>query len=280
MTDYKYRYPVVLTIAGSDSSGGAGIQADLKTISSLGVYGASAITAITAQNTQGVRGIQTVEPEIVKEQISAVFEDIKVDAIKLGMLHNRQAAQLVADSIDRYNPAHVVLDPVMISTSGSKLIDDEAIETIIRELFPRASLITPNTTEAGFLTGVAIHSLADMEPAARKLLSLGCKAVLIKGWHLEGEEKIDILYTTTHEPIKLTAETVHTANTHGTGCSLSSAIASFLALGNRLPEAVRLGKEYITLALEAGKDVRSGKGHGPVNHFFAPEPLVKIPLTE
>ncbi|MCD8193733.1 MAG: bifunctional hydroxymethylpyrimidine kinase/phosphomethylpyrimidine kinase [Tannerellaceae bacterium] len=280
MTDYKYRYPAVLTIAGSDSSGGAGIQADLKTISSLGVYGASAITAITAQNTLGVRGIQAVEPEIVKEQISAVLDDIQVDAIKLGMLHNRQAAQIVADAIDRYNPAHVVLDPVMISTSGSKLIDDEAIETIIRELFPRASLITPNTTEAGFLSGITINRLTDMEPAARKLLALGCKAVLIKGGHLEGEEKVDILYTTTHDPVKLSAQTVHTFNTHGTGCSLSSAIASFLAMGAGLPDAVRLGKEYITQALEAGKDIAVGKGHGPVNHFFHPLPLLRISLVD
>jgi len=170
-----FRYPVALTIAGSDSGGGAGIQADLKTFSALGVFGASAITSITAQNTQGVRGIQAISPEIVEGQIHAVFEDLTVDAVKIGMLHNREAARIVACSIDRFCPSKIILDPVMISTSGSKLIEDETIEVIVKELFHRVTLITPNIDEAAFLSGMPIRNEEEMEMAAQKLLALGCR---------------------------------------------------------------------------------------------------------
>ena len=244
-----FRYPVALTIAGSDSSGGAGIQADLKTFSALGVFGTSAITSITAQNTQGVRGIHAVSPEIVEGQIHAVFEDLTVDAVKIGMLHNWEAARIVACSIDHFCPSKIILDPVMISTSGSKLIEDETIEVIVKELFHRVTLITPN---------------------------MGCRAVLMKGGHLEGKEMADILFTHDEAPLRLAVPTIQTQNTHGTGCTLSSAIAAYMALGKELPDAVRAAKDYITAALHAGANVETGHGHGPLNHFFDPVPLIKI----
>jgi hydroxymethylpyrimidine/phosphomethylpyrimidine kinase len=255
---------VALTIAGSDSGGGAGIQADLKTFSALGVFGASAITSITAQNTQGVRGIQAISPEIVEGQIHAVFEDLTVDAVKIGMLHNR----IVACSIDRFCPSKIILDPVMISTSGSKLIEDETIEVIVKELFHRVTLITPNIDEAAFLSGMPIRNEEEMEMAAQKLLALGCRS--------EGKEMADILFTHDEAPLRLAVPTIQTQNTHGTGCTLSSAIAAYMALGKELPDAVRAAKDYITAALRAGADVKTGHGHGPLDHFFDPVPLIKI----
>ena len=192
-TDTFYRYPTALTIAGSDSGGGAGIQADIKTFSALGVYGASVITSITAQNTQGVRGIQAVSPEVLKGQLDAVFQDITIDAVKIGMLHNKTAAEIVVNAIDTYSPSRIILDPVMISTSGNKLLQDDAIDIIVRELFKRTSLVTPNIDEAEFLSGMKITSEKEMCLAAEKLLSLGCHAVLMKGGHLKGKEMTDIL---------------------------------------------------------------------------------------
>ena len=266
----------LLTIAGSDSSGGAGIQADLKTFSALGVFGTSAITSITAQNTQGVRGIHAVSPEIVEGQIHAVFEDLTVDAVKIGMLHNWEAARIVACSIDHFCPSKIILDPVMISTSGSKLIEDETIEVIVKELFHRVTLITPNIDEAAFLSGMQIRNEEEMEMAAQKLLVSGCRAVLMKGGHLEGKEMADILFTHDEAPLRLAVPTIQTQNTHGTGCTLSSAIAAYMALGKELPDAVRAAKDYITAALHAGANVETGHGHGPLNHFFDPVPLIKI----
>lgn len=275
-----YRYPVALTIAGSDSGGGAGIQADIKTFSALGVYGASVITSVTAQNTQGVRGIQAVSPEILKGQLDAVFEDITIDAVKIGMLHNKAAAEIVVSTIDTYSPTYIILDPVIISTSGNKLLQDDAIYIIVRELFKRATLVTPNIDEAEFLSGMKIRSENEMEQAANKLLALGCRAVLMKGGHLKGDQMIDILYVADMAPLRLSSETIDTVNGHGTGCTLSSAIAAYLALGDNLPEAVKSAKDYITRAIHAGKEVRTGRGHGPLNHFFAPVPLVKIEMSE
>lgn len=272
-----FRYPTALTIAGSDSSGGAGIQADLKTFSALGVFGASVITAITAQNTQGVRGIQAVSPEIVKEQLCAVWEDLTIDAVKIGMLHNRTTVRLVAEVLRRFSPPVVILDPVMISTSGSKLMEDEAINALVDELFPLATLLTPNANEAAFLTGIAIRTETDMERAARKLLDLGCQAVLMKGGHLPGDTMTDWLFTR-ETAQRFTAPAYSTPNTHGTGCTLSSAIAACMAQGNELQEAVRKAKDYVTSAIREGADVRTGKGHGPLNHLFHPVPLIKIPL--
>lgn len=275
-----YRYPVALTIAGSDSGGGAGIQADIKTFSALGVYGASVITSVTAQNTQGVRGIQAVSPEILKGQLDAVFEDITINAVKIGMLHNKAAAEIVVSTIDTYSPTYIILDPVIISTSGNKLLQDDAIYIIVRELFKRATLVTPNIDEAEFLSGMKIRSENEMEQAANKLLALGCRAVLMKGGHLKGDQMIDILYVADMAPLRLSSETIDTVNGHGTGCTLSSAIAAYLALGDNLPEAVKSAKNYITRAIHAGKEVRTGRGHGPLNHFFAPVPLVKIEMSE
>ncbi|WP_459190261.1 bifunctional hydroxymethylpyrimidine kinase/phosphomethylpyrimidine kinase [Parabacteroides sp. APC149_11_2_Y6] len=271
-----FRYPVALTIAGSDSGGGAGIQADIKTFSALGVYGTSAITSITAQNTQGVRGIQAIIPEILEGQIHAVFEDIIVDAVKIGMLHNKEAAQVVISAIDTFKPAKIVLDPVMISTSGSKLLEDDTIDIITRELFKRVTLVTPNIDEAAFLSGMTIRNEEEMETAAYRLMEMGCNALLMKGGHLGKEEMADILYIKDQAPIRFAVPAIDTFNSHGTGCTLSSAIAAYLALGKDLQEAVRMAKQYITTALSEGANVKTGHGHGPLNHFFAPVPLIKI----
>lgn len=274
----KYRYPVALTIAGSDSSGGAGIQADLKTFSATGVYGMSAITSITAQNTMGVRGIQPVAPEILKGQLEAVFEDSTIDAVKTGMLHNKKAVEIIAEVLDKFSSGYLVVDPVMISTSGSKLIEDDAVEAIIRLLFCRSTLITPNLSEAEFLTGLPVRNEEEMEKAGRKLLGTGCNAVLMKGGHLDSEEMTDILLSRDAPPVYYRSKRIDTMNTHGTGCTFSSAITACLALGESLPDAVKLAKEYITGAMHSGSDVHAGNGHGPVNHFFNPKPLRKINL--
>ncbi|MCC8172721.1 MAG: bifunctional hydroxymethylpyrimidine kinase/phosphomethylpyrimidine kinase [Parabacteroides sp.] len=274
----SFRYPVALTIAGSDSGGGAGIQADLKTFSALGVYGASVITAVTAQNTCTVNGIQAIEPAIVQKQLEAVFEDLQVDAVKTGMLHNTEAVLRIAEAIDRYRPPYLVVDPVMVSTSGCRLIENDTIETIKSRLFGRATLITPNIDEAELLSGLPVRNPAEMERAAARLLELGCRAVLMKGGHLAGKESTDMLFAAGNEPLYLHADTVRTGNSHGTGCTLSSAIAAYLALGLGLHQAVVSAKQYISEALRQGADVKTGNGHGPVNHFFAPSPLRKIPL--
>lgn len=267
------RYPTCLTIAGSDSGGGAGIQADLKTMSALGVYGMSAITAITVQNTLGVRAVYPIPAEIVGEQIEAVMEDIGADAIKIGMLHNTACVQRVVEAIDRFKPAHCVLDPVMISTSGHRMIEEEAIALIRSALFRRITLLTPNTDEVEFLTGIAIRRLDDMYRAGEALLSAGCRAVLMKGGHLRMQQMTDILIQRDTAPLLFTDSYVETGNTHGTGCTLSSAIASYLALGAELPDAVATAKQYITQAIAAGAEVTTGGGHGPVNHFVDPKPL-------
>jgi len=268
------RYPTVLTIAGSDSSGGAGIQADIKTISSLGVYACSAITAITAQNTLGVRSIQGIDPNILKDQIEAVFEDLTIDAVKTGMLYSRESIEVISECLKRFCPRFFVLDPVMISTSGSKLITDDAIEAITQLLFPVATVITPNIAEAEALTGVKISSPGNMQAAAEIMLQKGCNAVLIKGGHLSGSESVDMLFEKGKTGVEIRTPFIDTKNTHGTGCTLSAAIASYLALGKNLREAFALAKDYITHALYAGKDVEVGKGHGAVNHFFEPKKYI------
>lgn len=273
-----FRYPVALTIAGSDSGGGAGIQADLKTFSALGVYGASVITAVTAQNTREVRGIQAVEPGIVRQQLEAVFDDLQVDAVKTGMLHNTEAVHCVAEAMRRYRPPYLIVDPVMVSTSGCRLIENDTVEAIKSRLFGRATLITPNLDEAELLSGLPVRSIPQMEQAAGRLLELGCRAVLMKGGHLADKESTDILFISGEEPLYLRTDAVRTGNSHGTGCTLSSAIAAYLALGHDLRQAVTAAKEYISGALRQGADVKTGNGHGPVNHFFAPSPLRKIPL--
>lgn len=275
-TNTIFRYPTALTIAGSDSGGGAGIQADIKTFSALGVYATSVITAVTAQNTQGLHGIQAISPEIVQSQIEAVLDDIPVDAIKIGMLYNQEIVEVVSQMIDKYKPAHVVLDPVMISTSGTQLLEDRTIESIIRLLFSRVTLITPNIDEAAFLSDRPIHSEEDRQAAGCQLVAMGCHSVLLKGGHLKGNEMTDYLFSTDDSPLRFSSPSVHTQNTHGTGCTLSSAITAYLAQGRPLPEAIREAKRYITVALQSGADVKIGDGKGPLNHFFAPIPLTKI----
>lgn len=267
------RYPRLLTIAGSDSGGGAGIQADLKTFSALGCYGMSAITALTAQNTTGVRAIHAIPPQMLREQIDAVIEDIGVDAVKIGMLHAPDIVQVVADAIDRHQLGQVVLDPVMIATSGAVLIENEAVQALVQQLFHRVQLITPNLDEAGFLVGRTLKNEDDMEAAADQLLGLGALAVLIKGGHLSGDTVADLFVSRNAKKWWLRAPRIQSQNTHGTGCTLSSAIAAHLALGVPLEQAIEKSHAYIRQALLAGADVRTGAGSGPLNHHSAPVPM-------
>lgn len=270
---YQY-YPCVLTIAGSDCSGGAGIQADIKTISALGAYAASAITAVTVQNTCGVTDVHPVPAHIVAAQIETVMNDLHPDAIKIGMVNDADVVRAIARTIFRFRPRHVVFDPVMISSSGRKLMSDEAIETIRTELFPLCTLITPNIDEAAFLLQRPICSVGDMETAASQLLCYGSQAVLLKGGHLKDDLLTDVLQKKDPPHTYLySAPKVETRNTHGTGCTLSAAIASYLALGHPLEEAVRQAKDYVHQCLEAGKDIWAGHGHGSMNHLHHPVPM-------
>ena len=247
-----HQYPRLLTIAGSDSGGGAGIQADLKTFSALGCFGMTAITALTAQNTTGVRAIHGVPPDMLRDQIDAVVEDIGVDAVKIGMLHSPDIVRTVAEAIDRYNLPHVVLDPVMVATSGAVLIDNPAIAALVKELFSRAALVTPNLDEAALLVGRPLRTEADMEASAHELLAQGARAVLLKGGHLAGEVVCDLLLTQSGAPHWMRAPRIVTPNTHGTGCTLSSAIAAYLALGYTLINAVEAARTFVRGALAAG----------------------------
>ena len=266
-------YHTCLTIAGSDSSGGAGIQADLKTMSALGVYGATAITAITAQNTTGVTAIMPVSAEVVLAQIAAVATDIRPDAVKIGMLFSRPIVEAVAQGIEAHRLSRIVLDPVMISTSGSRLLRDDAISAMTERLFRLADLVTPNRFEAELLAAMKINNADDAATAARSILDRGARAVLIKGGHFDGASMTDYLFTATGYRQQFTSAKIDTRNTHGTGCTLSSAIAAHLAMGLGVPEAVVRAKGYLSAALAAGADVAIGSGHGPVNHFFNPEQL-------
>jgi hydroxymethylpyrimidine/phosphomethylpyrimidine kinase len=265
-----HQYPRVLSIAGSDSGGGAGIQADLKTFSALGCFGMTAITALTAQNTCGVRAIHGVPPEMLRDQIDAVLEDIGVDAVKVGMLHSPDIVRTVAQAIDRHHLARVVFDPVMVATSGAKLINDPAIAVLVAEMFPRVTLITPNLDEAGLLVGRALSSPQDMLQAAQELMTRGARAVLLKGGHLAGDLVMDLLLQTGCEPLWMQGPRIDTANTHGTGCTLSSAIAAHLGSGATLADAVQQARDFVRGALQAGATVKTGQGSGPLNHGFAP----------
>ena len=236
------RFKRVLSVAGSDSGGGAGIQADLKTIAACGCYGMTAITAVTVQNTQGVRGVYAVPADVVAGQIDAVLEDIGVDAVKLGMLPSEEIIAETARLIRKYGVRHVVMDPVMIATSGDRLVAESAVEAILRHIFPLAALVTPNIPEAEYLTGLA--------------------------GHLQGAELTEYLYTADGVEQRYRYERIDTPNTHGTGCTLSSAVASFLAQGHELPEAVRRAEDYVHGAIMAGREYRTGCGHGPVHHFY------------
>ena len=272
MTEHtlRFEYPRVLSIAGSDSGGGAGIQADLKTISALGCFGMTAITALTAQNTCGVRAIHGVPPQMLRDQIDAVIEDIGAHAVKIGMLHAPEIVRTVAEAIDRHALKNVVFDPVMVATSGAVLIEKAAMESLVRELFPRATVITPNLDEAGLLVNRTLSSPEDMERAALDLQAQGARAVLLKGGHLPGETVVDLLLTESSERCWMEAPRIHSPNTHGTGCTLSSATASHLALGASLVEAVLKARSYVRSALLAGASVCTGHGSGPLNHGHSP----------
>ncbi|MFT6591407.1 MAG: hydroxymethylpyrimidine/phosphomethylpyrimidine kinase [Rhodoferax sp.] len=267
---FKFEFPRVLSIAGSDSGGGAGIQADLKTFSALGCFGMTAITAITAQNTCGVRAIHGIPPDMLRDQIDAVLEDIGADAVKIGMLHTAEIVHTVAAAIDGHRLRNVVFDPVMVATSGALLVNDSAVEVMVRELFHRVAVITPNLDEAALLVGRPLRSAQDMEQAGVALLSRGAQAVLLKGGHLPGANVIDLLVTPNGEKLWMQAPRIESPNTHGTGCTLSSAIAAYLALGASLVDAVQSARLYVREALQAGAQVRTGQGSGPLNHGHAP----------
>lgn len=268
------RYPVILSIAGSDSSGGAGIQADVKTISALGAYAATAITAITVQNTTGVSDIHPVPAKYVLGQIEAVMEDLEPDALKIGMINDISIIRTIVSCIKKYRPENIVFDPVMVSTSGSKLIENNSIAILTNELIPLTDLITPNLDEAEVLTGHSINNIEEMKQAAIELLALGSKGVLVKGGHLKGNIMYDVLLLKSQkEPIVFSAPYINSENVHGTGCTLSSSIATFLALGNDICTAVNNAKKYVSEAIEAGKDVFIGHGHGPLNHTYAPQAM-------
>lgn len=267
-------YYCALTIAGSDSCGGAGMQADIKTLSALGVYAASVVTAVTVQNTTGVFDVEALRPDIVGGQIRAVMDDIRPTAVKIGMVNDRATIQAIAQTLSAYDLPHLVIDPVMVSTSGSRLMQADALECFCQLLLPMATLLTPNVPEAEILSDSRIRTTHDMDRAAARIASLGCRNLLIKGGHLEGAEKSDRLYTDGHLVAEYKASNVPTRNTHGTGCTLSSAITAGLAQGLPLTEAVSQAKSYLHQALEAGKDIHIGEGYGPVNHFFNPQPLI------
>ena len=264
------RYARVLSIAGSDSGGGAGIQADLKTFSALGCYGMTAITAITAQNTQGVRAIHGVPAQMLRAQIDAVLEDIGADAVKIGMLHDPEVVRVVVEAIERHRLQQVVLDPVMVATSGDRLMAAETVHVLVHELFPLASVITPNLDEAALLLDRAIDGADALDAAATALLALGAPAVLLKAGHLPGDTVMDVLALTDGTRLRLQSPRIVTHNGHGTGCTLSSAIAAYLALGLPLPQAVEQARAYILGAIAAGANVHTGHGHGPLNHGYAP----------
>lgn len=273
------RYIPVLTIAGSDSSGGAGVQADIKTMSALGCFAASAITSLTVQNTMGVTAVMAVTPDVVGGQIRAVIDDIHPLAVKIGMVNDAATIHAIAEALDGYDVGNLVVDPVMVATSGSALMQPDALDAFCAELLPRATVLTPNVPEAEVLAGIKIAGSADIMGAGRAILERGAKAVLIKGGHLSGD-KTDYLFRRLPNGDGVNVEEfagvdVDTRNTHGTGCTLSSAIASFMARGYDLSAAVRQAKDYVQGALEAGAGVMIGQGHGPVNHFFNPQKLIK-----
>jgi hydroxymethylpyrimidine/phosphomethylpyrimidine kinase len=260
---------IALTIAGSDSSGGAGIQADLKTFAALQVYGGSVITALTAQNTQGVEAVHLVPPDFVAAQMRAVAADLDVRAIKIGMLGSSAIIAAVADGLNDFAGVPVVLDPVMVAASGDPLLDKDAVDTVRLALIPRATLITPNLAEAAVLLGEGVaRTEAEMRAQARKLLNHGANAVLLKGGHAAGPEAVDIFLDGEGE-MRLAAPRISTCNTHGTGCTLSAAIAAELAKGASLRQAVEAAKAYVTAAIGAADELKIGKGRGPVHHFHA-----------
>jgi hydroxymethylpyrimidine/phosphomethylpyrimidine kinase len=274
-TEHTYTYPSVLTIAGFDGSGGAGIQGDIKAISALGCFATSVLTALPVQNTCGVRSIYPIPGEAVKEQIRAILDDIFPDAIKIGMVHTPELVDIITGTLKQYNDIPVVFDPVMVATSGHRLIEEQTIRSIIGKLFPLAAVITPNLDEAAILAGMPIHTVEEMRIAGQKIMALGCRSVLLKGGHLQGPLLTSLYFAADGSVHEYAFEKFATTNTHGSGCTLSSAIAAFIAQGKNLTDAVALGQEYVHQAILYGKDVSTGKGNGPLNHFFNPQQLIK-----
>ncbi|KXZ39334.1 hydroxymethylpyrimidine/phosphomethylpyrimidine kinase [Alkalithermobacter thermoalcaliphilus JW-YL-7 = DSM 7308] len=254
-----------LTIAGSDSCAGAGIQADLKTFYAHGVYGMSVITAVTAQNTKGVIGIENISADMVEKQLDAIFTDIKVDAVKVGMLSNRDIIKSVSRKLKKYSPDNIVLDPVMVSKSGHTLLGPDAKDILLKELLPLCTIVTPNIPEAEVITGVTINSINDMKKSCKVIFEMGAKMILIKGGHLS-TDPVDILFDGKGFKYFI-GKRIHTKNTHGTGCTLSSAIASNLAKGYSVEKSIVKAKEYITIAIQNSLSI--GKGIGPTNHFYS-----------
>lgn len=275
----KYTYPSVMTVAGFDGSGGAGIQADIKTFSALGCYATSVLTALPVQNTTGVRKIYPIPIEAVSDQIEAVLDDIFPQAIKIGMVHTPQLVEAIAATLGRYQKIPVVFDPVMVATSGHRLIEEETITTITEKLFPIADIITPNMDEASLLAGMEVKTLEDMRTAGEKILTYGCKNILLKGGHQESPTVTSLFFDENGSQHSFETEKLATVNTHGSGCTLSSAIAAYLARGEALYDAVALAQDYVFEAISSGKDVVTGKGNGPLNHFFNPQKLIKHELV-
>lgn len=271
----KYKYPSVLTIAGFDGSGGAGIQADIKTTSALGCYSTSVLTALPVQNTQGVQKIYPIPLEAVADQMKAILDDIVPDAIKIGMVHTPQLVETIVSTLARYPKIPVIFDPVMVATSGHRLIEEETITALIEMLFPIADVITPNMDEAAILADMKVETLEDLYTAGIRIKKLGCRTILLKGGHQETSTITSLFYDEQENFHSFETLKLNTNNTHGSGCTLSSAIASYIAQGKTLYEAVSLGQQYIYKAIESGTDVQTGHGNGPLNHFFNPQKLIK-----
>lgn len=275
----KYRYPTTLTIAGFDGSGGAGIQADIKTFSALGCYATSVLTALPVQNTMGVRKIYPIALEAVADQIESIMEDVLPDAIKIGMVHTPQLVATIVETLQKYSKVPIVFDPVMVATSGHRLIEEETVSMMIKKLFPLATIITPNMDEAGILADMKVETIDDMYLAGERILALGCQRVLLKGGHLEGSTLQSILFDKNLEPQIFESKKIKTNNTHGSGCTLSSAIAAYLARGETISEAVSLAQQYVFAAIKNGANVQLGMGNGPLNHFFNPQKQIKYDMV-
>jgi hydroxymethylpyrimidine/phosphomethylpyrimidine kinase len=274
MNKKAYSYPSVLTIAGFDGIGGAGVQGDIKTISALGCYATSVLTALPVQNTCGVKSVYPIPADVVEAQLRAILDDVFPDAIKIGMVHTTAIVEVIVDTLRQYPEVPVVFDPVMVSTSGHRLLDDSTIATIVKKLFPLAAVITPNLDEAAVLTGMPVRTVDDMRAAGKKIMELGAQSVLLKGGHLDAVQLTSLYFTNNGKVQEYSFEKIDTQNTRGTGCALSSAIASYVARGSSLPDAVTLAQEYVHQAILSGKDARMGKGNGPLNHFFNPQKLI------
>lgn len=270
----SYTYPSVLTIAGFDGSGGAGLQADIKTISALGCYATSVLTALPVQNTLGVESIYPIPEEVVARQIASVMDDIPPKAIKIGMVHTKALLMTIVDMLTKYPEVPIIFDPVMVSSSGRQLMENDAIAAMVEHLFPLLSIVTPNMDEAAALAGMPINNVDDMYVAGAKI-KRQCKSVLIKGGHLQQEQLSSLYFDEAGDVHQFQSQKYNTNNTHGTGCTLSSAIASYIARGESFLQAVAKGQKYVQQSILHGMDVKTGKGKGPLNHFFEPQKLIK-----